>query len=264
MAQPQGQFNPLAVASGFDPKVAQISGALKSGYSGNKGLRFLGNVLAGLSNFRSGGLVGVGSTIADSISQQSYLDQLQQAQIDELNRTNAMYTQAANDLNLPTVVDPRTGIKGFHGGKEVFETLTPAYSKRQTNQYSNSRINGIYEDAGPLADPNIIRDYTRATEDRRAKLADSATNMGIIEPFYGTGYDRNPSSERAWNPVQQAIGKAMQQAATSATPSGQAPMLQAGASASGNLTPPPNFPLYGLDPFTMGAASPDVALKSLN
>lgn len=267
MAQPQGQFNPLAVASGFDPKAAQISGALKSGYSGNKGLRFFGNVLAGLSNLRSGGLIGVGSTIADRMAQQSYIDKLEAAQLAETLRQNGMYTKAAQDLGLPVIQDPTTGAMGFYGGEEAFKTLSPAYTKRQTNQYLNDKFHGGNEDAGALADPSIINDQLKQYQDRRAVISDSNATMGAIPSWYGTGYDRNPSNERAWNPVQQAVGKAMQQAANSATPQGLTPIFQAGATATGQQPMPMNdgyYPLYGRDPFTIGVIKPETALSALD
>lgn len=161
MAQPQDFFGAI------DPTAAQVNAAARSGYGGGKGLRFLGNILAGLGQVRSGGLVGAGSTIVDRMNTQSYLDQLQKRQeaaamakywadIDKKEqeywgREDNKGIAQAQGLNLPD----------FRGTRAVTAQETDAMKYNNSIGALNDLMQGkvLQIPEGGQVDPALVRNY---------------------------------------------------------------------------------------------------------
>lgn len=173
MAQPQGQFSPFDLIAAGNPQAAAINLAGRSGYGGGKGLQFLGNVLAGLSQVRSGGLIGAGSTIVDRMNNQKYLDQVQ-----EMAKAKAMQEYWADiekkeqeywgrEDNKGIAQTQGVNIPDFRGTRALTAQEVDATKYNNSIGALNKLLQGeaLQIPEGGQIDPALIRDYFKQQSD---------------------------------------------------------------------------------------------------
>jgi hypothetical protein len=165
--------NPQDFIGAFDPTAAEVNAAARSGAGGGKTLRFFGNLLAGLSNLRSGGLVGAGSTIVDRMSTQGYLDQLQerqrqaamQAYWDKVNKQELEY-QGRQD-NIKAAQMQGLNSNGFFGTRALTAPEVGAIQQQNTIPTMNKLLQGgaLEIQPGQNVTEGFIQNYLGAQKD---------------------------------------------------------------------------------------------------